>query len=366
MKKLKKYNGNNDSDKLLSKMASYAAIAGAFVAFDSDSVMAQCATAGAPLPVDIDGDGTTDANIVLNNFPGPYLLTSGMNTTALASFTTMVNYSDVRTITAAAIPTTTTFGCLVTTGPAQAAINPASTAMGTLMWSTTLSFYDLNLFSNFAYFYSVNQAYIAVSGANVLASAASGAAVCSAVTAAPAATAIAGTAFNISSSYVQYVTGDINSMYFPNPASNGSFTLQHPDCTDSFGSIYLGLMQTLAPQTGTFATTNVLASGPNYYGPNFVSTQVNPATQFVGVEFAGGDGTQYGWVELSFDGTQACVVSTGFNGCSAEEVAAAGAAAGTECIAVGDASTNPANEACSVAPPACNADNGTISITPAP
>ncbi len=103
-------------------------------------------------------------------------------------------------------------------------------------------------------------------------------------------------------------------------------------------------MQTTIP--GPF----LIASAPftTVYAGSFSNSF--PGASFIAAEFAGADGTHYGWVEVAFnpDGSVTCL-NTGYNGCSVEEVAAAGAAAGTECIAVGDATTNTANEACTAA-----------------
>ena len=61
MKQIKKYFDGIDLERSSSKLASYSAMAVAFLACSPD-VGAQCgtATAGVPLGVDIDGDGDDD------------------------------------------------------------------------------------------------------------------------------------------------------------------------------------------------------------------------------------------------------------------------------------------------------------------
>jgi len=343
---------NLNKNLIKSKLASYSAVAACLLASGFEA-SAQCGTAapGAPLPVDIDGDGTPDVTIVANNFPGPYVLNTGMASTAIPTFTTMVNFSQTATITQPG-PGTSFNGCITTfyNGTNFTGIVPSATAMGTLMWSTTLQFSNVNIISNYATFYSVNQAYIVPSTGNALiGQTVAGASVCTLVAGGGNPYEILGTCFNISTSYLTYGVGDISSMYFPNPAGGGTFTYDAPPCTTTGGAIYYaGFMQTLGPATGTVVTTGVLVTGPNYFGPNLVSTQCTPGSTFVGVEFAGGDGTQYGWVEVTYnpDGTVTCV-NTGYNGCSVEEVTAAGGTLGTdECIAVGAATVNTADEAC--------------------
>lgn len=337
---------NDKGVKIAKRLASYSAVAACLLSTGFNAA-AQCGTAtvGAPLPVDIDGDGTDDINIIATNFPGPYGLASGTVTTALPNFTTATSFTFTATVVPPG-PGTSWYGCITTFyNGGFTGIDPNATAMGPISVTGSINYYNVALFSVYQYFYSVNAGFATGGGNQIVGLSASGSDVCAAI-AGGLATVNIGTCFNISSSYYQFVAAGFSSMLYP----MGTVTLDHPPCTTAYGNYYAGLFQSLMFLDGTYTNPGpYLINGPNYYGPNFVSQSCIPGSTFIGVEFAGGDGTQYGWVEVTYntDGSITCV-NTGYNGCSVEEVALANGAAGVdECIAVGAPTVNTANEACS-------------------
>jgi len=348
MKNLKKNNILPEIDSVTSKLAAYSAVAACVLATGFDA-SAQCgtATAGAPLPVDIDGDGTPDITLAVASFPGPYLIASGtnMNTTTL---TVPTSFSFSGTVVPPG-PGTSWNGCITTNYNGMfTGIDPNATAMGPI--NVTGSYVYQNLMSNSQYYivYGASIAY-ATAGANQLVGlTAGGSDVCAAIAGAVP-IGYLGTCFNYSSIYL--VTGSAGSIYI-NLNPTGTVTLDHPPCTTTGGNYYAGLVQQLyflpLQTTVTGGPLGTIAAGTVPIGSTCA-----PGNTFLGVEFAGGDGTQYGWVEVMFnpDGTLTCV-NTGYNGCSVEEVTAFGGAVGVdECIAVGGATVNTADEACSDAPP---------------
>jgi len=353
MKKNRKNSMIPDVDSVKIKLASYSAVAACVLATGFD-VSAQCGTAapGAPLPVDIDGDGVNDISIAVANFPGPYSITMGTYAVGPTTITMTTAYSFTATVVAPG-PGTSFNGCIttMTTGGGFTAIDPAATAMGPILVNGSTMFYNAYVNSYYTIAFSANLAYANATayGNQLVGLTAGGSDVCAAIGGA-ATFAYLGTCYNYFSNYVQVVNGGV----YYNLVPTGSVMLTHPPCTTSIaGNAYAGFMQTLS--FGSFMggypgpySFGVVASGTNTLG-----AACAPGSTFLGVEFAGGDGTQYGWVEVVFnpDGTVTCV-NTGYNGCSLEEVTAFGGAVGVdECIAVGAATVNTADEACSDAPP---------------
>ena len=325
-----------ETEGLASKLASYSALAASVVSFAPD-MNAQCVPAGGSLPIDIDGDGVTDITV--------------SHTTSTVFTSTGTNSVYVAASTFSSGPYT-----IVLPGPAY-----TSAGCGPLVggpWTLNLS----TVFANYQYVYNVQVSftYIAYNlnyvsaGANQLVGLTVGSDVCAGISTGGAASAFAGfdyyaafgSVVNVFTSYyyafANFVAASASSPIVSNPAN----------CTE------VGLpIATFTYYIGAFS------AGP-YYGfsqiagpsSNVATVTGGAALPAIGVQFQSptNGGTMNGWAQLSLgaDGLL-CVDATGFNGCSVEEVAAAGAAAGTECIAVGDATSNTSNEACAVLVPTC-------------
>jgi len=349
MKKIRKNNLLPEIDSVKTKLAAYSAVAACVLTTGFDA-NAQCGTAsaGAPLPVDIDGDGTPDITLNVASFPGPYLLSSGTAMSTIATSVVPTSFSFIATVVPPG-PGTSWNGCITTqtTGGGFTAIDPNATAMGTINVTGSYIYNSLMVNSQYYIVYGVSLAY-ATAGANQLVGlTAGGSDVCAAIAGA-APIAYLGTCYNFSSIY--FATASVAS-YSVNLNPTGSVILDHPPCTTTMGNVYSGLYQ----QLSYLPFSTVVPGGPLgtiASGTVSLGASCAPGSTFLGVEFAGGDGTQYGWVEVTVnpDGSVTCV-NTGYNGCSVEEVAAAGV--GDECIAVGDPTVNTANEACSNLPPDC-------------
>jgi len=353
MKKIRKNSMLPDVDSVKSKLASYSAVAACVLATGFDA-SAQCGTAsaGAPLPVDFAGDGVNDISIAVANFPGPYSVTMGTNMVGPTTITNPVSSTFTATL-AAPGPGTSFNGCITTfyNGTVFTAIDPNATAMGSIMVTGSTMFYNAYVTTNYTIAYSVNLAYANATayGNQLVGLTAGGSDVCAAIGGA-ATFAYLGTCYNYISIYQQVAYAGV----YYNLVPSGTVMLTHPPCTTSAGNnAYAGFMQTLAYLPVMTGFPGPYPLGTIASGTASLGAACNPGSTFLGVEFAGGDGTQYGWVEVVFnpDGTITCV-NTGYNGCSVEEVTAFGGAVGVdECIAVGAATVNTADEGCSDVPP---------------
>lgn len=347
MKKIKKYIKNMETEGLASKLASYSALAASVVSFAPD-MNAQCVPAGGSLPIDIDGDGVTD--ITVNHTTTTVFASTGTNTAYFAAGPT--TSSGPYTVSIAG-PIYTSGGC----GP----LTPAAP------WVLNLS----TVFQNFQYVYNVQVSFTYVAynlnyvsaGANQLVGLSVGSDVCAGISAGGTAStfggfnyyAAVGSVVNVFTSYY-YVFANFVSASAAQPVSNPA------GCTLG-GNPIATFTYVVTP-----FTAGPYAGGSQIAGPSSnVSTATGAAAlPALGVQFQSptNGGTINGWAQLSIgaDGLL-CVDATGFNGCSVEEVAAAGAAAGTECIAVGDATSNTSNEACAVLVATCTIDGVNASVS---
>jgi len=347
MKKIKKYhNSNIDLEKIGSKLASYTAIAATFLACSPD-MAAQCGTAaiGAPLPVDIDGDGTADLTLNIGSLPGPYLITSTMVATALPTFTTTGSVSQMVTATQPG-PGGTWNGCITTqtSGGAFTAIVPSATATGSIMVSYMVQYTNIQQYLTTYQVYGVQYAF--ATGAAIVGL--SGGSSC-----APAGTAAAfGQNTNLTYLTTTAIVGGLNTFLVPTSAS---VCYDAPPCTTTGGNVYAGFSACVYLLPATFTNS----SGPFLLASSMTSNTAmtsQPGTQFIAVQFASGGETFNGWVEVAYDNAgNATCVATGYQQCSVEAATAAGDVT-LACDAVGTATNS--NMGCM--PPACDADVGTF------
>ncbi len=357
MKQIKKYLDSGKAEGLASKLASYSAMAAAAIAFTPDMSAQTCVAAGGTLPVDIDGDGTPD--ITISNTTSTFLSTSGTATAYYAVGPYILGPGFNTIVTG---PTFTPAACGL---PVYATAGPLGTGDG--LWTLQLYTYYIN----FQYIYNVQAAFTYVNynlnyvtaGANQIVGLSAGSSVCAGISSAGAtapatAPVLAGLCYNgsygsVVNVFTSYLFYNVNILTAidAEPVSNPN------GCTvgglpQAYQTLYIP-PYTTGPYglntAGTAIAINQIA------GPSSNVLPIGPACATIpalGVEFtsATDGGTHYGWIQLSIgaDGLL-CVDATGWNGCSVEEVAAAGAAAGTECIAVGDATLNEGNEACTPA-----------------
>jgi len=382
--KIKKYINDAQSSGVASKLLSYSAMAAAFVASGPEAI-AQCAgetaAPGAPVGLDIDGDGTDDVQI----FGGSYFAQIGSGTSQVAVGTIPLGTFPIAYAYAqASIPFQSfagqpyygcslfSFGYGIFAGPPVISIGPVvttATAAASAMVSYT------NVFTNFYYatYISVNYCFVTALGSNqIVGLSATGTGVCGVIDSAPGVAGVGtssfvGSNYIVASAYAVQVVGGIR-YDFPTTTvtamATALATISGITCTTSTASVYGGYfvggpqlyLSTMAtasvpPQPDlTYAGPYVLA-GPSY-GSNVLATGgTNPVTA-VAVQFLGpdldGDGnpdTYNGWVELSCngDGTITCIGS-GYQQCSIENaIAEANSTATDACINVGEATNESPN-----------------------
>lgn len=353
---------NNIAKKLLS----YSAVAGAFLAYSPD-VAAQCGTADAAnpiLPVDIDGDGNPDINI--NFVEGNSYLGYISSTYQVGSIMGTIPYTYNFTFTFGTVGTA--FGCTTgnlaggTTGVQGMGGFPpfGPQVYGPVYAPCDYTVAGLQYLSFIGVSSVYNAAFATPIGSNQLIGQTAGDSVCGPLGSgyvAGGTNTFATLALNQSLCYIggtYYLLYTMFNQACPPVPSVGSYvqTIVGETCTDSFGTIYYGATQMLTYAVGSFYTNTTgtfLAASGSIPSLGCAPYATVTGSNFIGVQFDGQDGTHYGWVEVAInpDGSITCV-STGYNGCSVEEVTAAGAAANAVCIAAGDATLNTANEACSI------------------
>lgn len=352
MKKIKKYHNNSiDLEKIGSKLASYTAIAATFLACSPD-VGAQCGTAsvGAPLGVDIDGDGTVDVNLNVGSLPGPYVLTSTMLTSMPATITTTMSGSFTGMVTQPG-PGTSWNGCITSNpnGTGFTAIVPYATATGMIQYTAMTQFTNLQQYLTTYQVYGVQYAF--ATGAAILGL--SGGSSC-----APAAsTAFLGQNTQFTNITSTALIGGIDVFLVP---GSTTITYDAPPCTTTGGNYYAGFMQTVSylPATILYTGTEPFLLTSTMLAATSAGSQ--PGSQFIAVQFTSAtDGETYnGWVEVAYDnaGNLTCVAN-GYQQCSVEDATAAGDVT-FACDPVGTATNS--NMGCAVMPPACDADVGTF------
>lgn len=252
MKKIKKYNKSNDIDSLKHKLASYAALAGTFVAL-SPEANAQCPLpAGAVLDdsgeiyeVDFDGDGTIDVTIGFFSTQSTYVVQS----TRVNTFNYVGGYFPYYAI-----------------------------YYGTIYY--TSYFY----YTNVALGYVIPGAGNGVLGTGFFASATGG-------------VIGSGGPFQTNTQYLNY--NFTSGVYFYYNVYLSTYVF-FPIYGTGYANAYLG----------PYGPATVTVSGPNnYQGGNFAGG----GGEYIGVEFVGADGeTHYGWVEVDIDPATSAITVVGF------------------------------------------------------
>ncbi len=354
MQKIKKYFNNLDTEKLGSRLLSYSALTASVLAFSPD-MHAQCVPAGGSLPVDIDGDGTPDVTISDNQNPvnfvtgtsSMYFLYQGAMVPGPVSMSTNApNVAFYSPLYVGPVDSCTVMAL------SSFSFNPRFT------FGVYVNYISLNTVTTITGF--INTAAL-TAGANQIVGLSAGSSVCTGITAAgttAAAPVAIGSTYSLNT--VQMITGMQSTFqYFYLYSASDSVNVSNPNgCISTFGASYTMF---------TFQTFTVMNSISTVIPINLATNTSMSGSgniPFIGVEFPStiDGGTHFGWVQLSYQGGQICVDATGWNACSVEEVAAAGAAAGTECIAAGtagDAQGADNNANCTPAP-ACDADVGTF------
>ncbi len=393
--KIKKYINDAQSSGIASKLLSYSAMAAAFVASGPDA-NAQCAgetaTPGAPVGLDIDGDGTDDVQI----FGGSYFTQIGsgtaqvpVGTIPLGTFPIAYAYASA-SISQQSFSGFPYYGCSLFSfgygafaGPPTLVVGPV-VATATAAASAMVSY--INVFTNFYYAtsLSVNYCFATALGANqIVGLSATGTGVCGVIDSSPG-VAGAGTSLFVGSNYLvatAYAAQVVGGVRYDFPTTTVTAmttaltTISGITCTTSTASVYGGYFvagpqlylstvatATVPPQPDVTLPGPYLLAGP-YYGSNIVATgATNPVTA-VAVQFLGpdldGDGAQdtyNGWVTLmcNGDGTITCTGS-GYQECSIENaILQTNSTAADACINVGEATNESPN--CSTDPMVCEID----------
>jgi len=382
--KIKKYINDAQSSGIASKLLSYSAMAAAFVASGPEA-NAQCAgetsALGAPVGLDIDGDGNDDVQILGGSFStilsaGSYTVPAG--TIAVGTFPAAYAYAQ------ASIPQSSfagypfygcslfNFGYGTFAGPPTLVVGPAvatATATASAMVSYTNAYYSVAYIT----FAAVNYCYATALGSNqIVGLSATGTGVCGVIDSAPGVAgvgtaAFVGSNYTVASSYAVALAGGVR-YDFPTSTvtamATASTTISGITCTTSTAIIYGGYyvagpqlyLSTMAtasvpPQPDATYTGPYLLAGP-YYGSAVLATGgTNPVTALA-VQFLGpdqdGDGAQdtyNGWVTFTCngDGTITCTGS-GYQQCSIENaILQVNSTAADACINVGEATNESPN-----------------------
>lgn len=391
MKKIKKNKVSLDIDNLAGKLSSYAAMAGAFVAF-SPEISAQC-TVLPQVPgdnlvteIDINGDGIVDAQIqnFQSSFQFGFINTSGsLNQFFNQFFTTStrnVTFSNsgsffYQNVNGSLINNTTFPGAGAGFVSVDNGTNPIGSNQpipdGNFQGSfnaNTINGCSVNFALTNAYYYSYytfnttnrningfvqsgsfNSAYaLAGAGNQIVGLSVAGGDVCALATATGA--GLGSASFFASDTLASIQTSQSLPFlsYDPFFFAFGGGTVTFDTCgiyTGAFGGVPAFIT---AP--GQIANTLITDGVP----PNVVSTPNINTTQFLAVQFLGPDAdgdanpdTYNGWVQISIDPNTSAVscVASGYQECSVEVATAAGDAT-LACINVGDATNESA--ACAV------------------
>ena len=383
--KIKKYINDAQSSGVASKLLSYSAMAAAFVASGPEAI-AQCAgetaAPGAPVGLDIDGDGTPDVQI----FGGSFVSTLGIGSYTTPQGTVPLGTLPIAYASAmASIPQSSfsgfpyygcslfSFGYGAFAGPPTLVVGPAATT-ATAAASAMVSY--TNVFTSVAYatYALVNYCFVTALGSNqIVGLSATGTGVCGVIDSAPGVAGVGtssfvGSNYVVASAYYAVVAGGIR-YDFPTSTitamATASTTISGITCTTNTASVYGGYF-VAGPQLylATPATASVppqpdityagpyLLAGP-YYGSNVLATGGSNPVTAVAVQFESGGETFNGWVTLSCngDGTITCTGS-GYQQCSLENAIATSGDMANGCMTVG-APTN-SNPACDAPPPVCN------------
>ncbi len=394
--KIKKYIKDKIVDNKSAKLLSYGALAAAFLA-NTPETAAQCAgetaAPGAPVGLDIDGDGTDDVQI----FGGSFISTLGTGSTMIPIGTIPVGTAPVAyayaqaSIPSQAFTAIPYYGCslfalsdgaggtVVFAGGSMLTIGPLVTS-ATAAASAMISY--VSAFTNvyYATYAVVNYCFVTGLGSNqIVGLSATGTGVCGVIDSAPGVTGVGtssfvGSNYAIVSAYAIQAVGGVR-YDFPTTTvtamATASTVVSGITCSTSTASVYggyfvagpyltLSAMATASvpPQPDATLPGPYLLAGP-YYGSSVLATGgTNPITA-VAVQFESGGETFNGWVTLTCngDGTITCSGS-GYQQCSIE-TAIAEATAADSCISVGEATNESA--ACGGVEPPPTTDIPTLS-----
>lgn len=365
MIKLKKYNHNTEP-AFHSKIISYAALASAFLAYTPVGYT-QCGTADPStplLPVDIDGDGNSDINILFQSTTSPgqvYATVLGPNPVSTNIFAGTFTLSITGTVSVPAA-LGSYFGCNIgpvpggTMGfaggsyynmPLMTGTNPTNTytAMDTGMIQYYANAFGVTAFYLFTNTYFINFAYAsAAAGNQILGFTSGGSNICEPVC--TASSTVASLGYNVNQYYNGFIADafyyytlmvDSTTLIATATASNWPtatcFTVSYATYGFYFPAVPSSVISPTVTATTVYSGQSIntsiptalynvtLATGTRLFVPN-----TNP-TSFLAVKFEGpdldGDGNPdhyLGWVELSIDPSTSAItcVGTGYNACSIE------------------------------------------------
>lgn len=345
MKKINKYLKDSKESNLGLKIASYSALAGAFLNY-APEMAAQCPGTAGPagdLNIDIDGDGLADVDITwsanFGTFPNYTTRSGGSFSITTGTFPVYYQYA---TATVPAV-TSTFLGCNLAYTSGGSVANFPSVSVALTTTAIAIANYEVNgvntlyfQYSNFGYY----QAFaIATAGPGnlIIGLTSSGASACT-LACAGGSGAFLGSNFGTFSFQFLYSAYSVQIIYNTAPSMDvvAQTCYTAPSCTVDYYNIAVPGVQVCA--TATIAAGAIIPSQTSTtFGPymNSASTSTstfipntNP-TQYLAVKFIGGDGDTYnGWVNISIDPntSEVTCLGSGYNMCSIE---AANTKAGT-------------------------------------
>jgi len=308
-----------------SKIASYSALAGAFLSLSPD-VEAQCGSvdgANPTLDIDINNDGIPDLQINFSSFA----------TSFYGSFaTTFGPYQNLGPVTYFAPITNGPLGIYFTFGtPNYCSLFYVSSVPFNIPGTSSIYFKS---YSNYFLSFSFAFATAVGLGGNQLLGLGSSLSVCNYVN-------NYGSSFSFISGNSYVASNGVRSFVFSSQYNIPAYgpadivqTFTWPSCSIfTYNSTLMTFSSTLVPEGSTVANgyinfpgatgTFSYSSGPTTFSGTF--SNVNQ-TSFMGVQFVDAAGETFnGWVEFSYDPASNSIncVNTGFNPCSIESVNAA-------------------------------------------
>ncbi len=375
--KVNKYITDKRTDNLGTKLLSYSAMAAAFMVSGGEA-QAQCGTAavGAPLGVDIDGDGTDDLSITINQVAlGP---TYGTSTVPVAATSALLT-TQTGTLTAS-LPIVpgyyfTYYGCNVGFVSALygygfyggSAFNvPPGVGGSTLTGTAPLSL-QVNALGVYNYYFNyvnpgtTNIAYAAAAGSNqIVGLSAAGTNVCAVIDSSPGVAGPNSVALGSANSngfvytYANTRAASVQYLYLSALATvDAAAAIGATTTCLTVSYSYFGVYLPPIPVVGVSAPSSVLTTLPGPFAIGSAVTSYAPATfqntnttTHLAVQFIGGGGeTHNGWVEISIDPvtSEVTCVGSGYQQCSLETAAAVSGDAANGCMMVGGATNqNPA------------------------